>query len=111
MLLDWRLYLERKFGRFPQALFVTEKETPFSKNGIQNFFKRLKKKLGIQSDFSPHALRVYFIKELLKNGGNLREVQLLARHSQITVTQQYIGYFAHELKDSLDTNNPLNDLI
>jgi site-specific recombinase XerD len=110
-LLDWRLYLDRKFDKVPQSLFVTERGTPFSRNGIQNFFKRLKKKLGIQSDFSPHALRAYFIKELLKNGSNLREVQLLARHSKITVTQQYIGYFAHELKGSLDTNNPLNDLI
>ncbi|TCP65449.1 tyrosine-type recombinase/integrase [Baia soyae] len=110
-LLDWRLFLERKFEKMPLSLFVTEKGEPFSRNGMQNFFKRLKKKLGLQSDFSPHALRAYFIKELLKNGGNLREVQLLARHSKITVTQLYIGYFAHELKDSLDTNNPLNDLI
>ncbi|WP_180235697.1 tyrosine-type recombinase/integrase [Bacillus toyonensis] len=76
-----------------------------------SIYKRLKKKLDIQSDFSPHALRAYFIKELLKNGGNLCEVQLLARHSKITVTQQYVGYFAHELKDSLDNNNPLKYLI
>ncbi len=110
-LLDWRLYLERKFDKLPSALFITREGTAFSRNGIQNFFKRLKKKLDIQSDFSPHALRAYFIKELLKNGGNLREVQLLARHSKITVTQQYVGYFAHELKDSLDNNNPLKDLI
>lgn len=110
-LLDWRLYLERKFDKLPEALFITREGTAFSRNGIQNFFKRLKKKLALQSDFSPHALRAYFIKELLKNGSNLREVQLLARHSKITVTQQYIGYFAHELKDSLDTNNPLKDLI
>ncbi|MGE6541098.1 tyrosine-type recombinase/integrase [Bacillus luti] len=103
-LLDWRLYLERKFDKLPSALFIT-------REGIQNFFKRLKKKLDIQSDFSPHALRAYFIKELLKNGGNLREVQLLARHPKITVTQQYVGYFAHELKDSLDNNDPLKDLI
>jgi integrase/recombinase XerD len=110
-LFDWRLYLEHKFDKLPRALFVTKQGTPLSRNGIQNFFKRLKKKLGLQSDFSPHALRAYFIKELLKNGSNLREVQMLARHSKITVTQQYIGYFAHELKDSLDTNNPLNNLI
>lgn len=110
-LLDWRLYLERKFTSLPQALFVTQEGTPFSRNGIQNFFKRLKRNLGIEGDFSPHALRAYFIKELLKNGSNLREVQLLARHSKISVTQLYVGYFAHELKESLDSNNPLNSLI
>ncbi|PGU46912.1 tyrosine-type recombinase/integrase [Bacillus cereus] len=110
-LLDWRLYLERKFDKLPSALFTTREGTAFSRNGIQNFFKRLKKKLALQSAFSPHALRAYFIKELLKNGSNLREVQLLARHSKITVIQQYVGYFSHELKESLDTNNPLKDLI
>jgi integrase/recombinase XerD len=110
-LLDWRLFVERKFTKLPESLFVTREGRPFSRNGIQNFFKRLKKSLGIQSDFSPHSMRAYYIKTLLKNGSNLREVQLLARHSKITVTQQYIGYFAHELKESLDTNNPLKDLI
>ncbi len=110
-LLDWRLYLERKFDKQPEALFVTREGRRFSKNGIQNFFKRLKKKLGITGDFSPHALRAYYIKTLLKNGSNLREVQLLARHSKISVTQGYIGYFAHELKESLDDNNPLRDLL
>ncbi|MED3269600.1 tyrosine-type recombinase/integrase [Bacillus thuringiensis] len=110
-LLDWKLYLERKFDKLPEALFITRERTAFSRNGIQNFFKRLKKKLALQSDFSPHALRAYSIKKLLKNDSNLKEVQLLARHSKITGTQQYLGYFAHELKNSLDTNNPLKDLI
>ncbi|MCE7792295.1 tyrosine-type recombinase/integrase [Salipaludibacillus sp. CUR1] len=110
-LLDWRLYLERKLDKLPEALFVTREGRRFSKNGIQNFFKRLKKKLGITGDFSPHALRAYYIKTLLKNGSNLREVQLLARHSKISVTQGYVGYFAHELKESLDNSNPLRDLL
>ncbi|WP_195536207.1 tyrosine-type recombinase/integrase [Bacillus paralicheniformis] len=110
-LLEWRLFLERKFDKLPQSVFITEKGTTLSYSAIQNLFKRLKKRLGLQSRFCPHGLRAYFIKELLKNGSNLRQSQLLARHSKIQTTQLYVGYFAHELKEGLDEHNPLNNLI
>lgn len=110
-LLEWRLFLEKKFDRLPTSVFITEKGTTLSRSAIQNLFKRLKKRLGLQSRWCPHGLRAYYIKELLRNGSNLRETQLLARHSKISVTQQYIGYFAHELKDGLEEHNPLNNLI
>ncbi|RZT23138.1 tyrosine-type recombinase/integrase [Fictibacillus sp. BK138] len=110
-LLDWKLFVDKKFNKPPQPLFTTRNGTRITKNGIQNFFKRLKKTLEIQGDFSTHCMRNFYIKGLLKNGANLREVQLLARHSKIQVTQGYIGYFAHELKETIDQSNPLNDLI
>ncbi|BBN98041.1 tyrosine-type recombinase/integrase [Sporolactobacillus terrae] len=110
-LLDWRLYLEKKFEKLPAPLFVTREGIRLTRTGMQNFFKRLKKNAGITGTFSPHALRAYFIKSLLQKGGNLREVQLLARHSKITVTQLYIGYFQSELKDAIDEHNPLGGLI
>nr|WP_285813666.1 site-specific integrase [Rossellomorea marisflavi] len=111
-LMDWRLFLERKFPqRVPEFLFVTKEGTPLSKSAIQNFFKRLRIRLGLQGDFSPHCMRNFYIKQLLKGGANLREVQLLARHSKMDVTRKYIGYFNHELKDTLDKSNPLRDLL
>lgn len=110
-LLEWRLFLERKFNQLPQTVFVTEKGTSLSRSAIQNMFKRLKKRLGLQSRWCPHGLRAFFIKELLKNGSNLRQSQLLARHSKIQTTQLYVGYFAHELKEGLEEHNPLNDLV
>jgi integrase/recombinase XerD len=51
------------------------------------------------------------IKRLLMNKANLREIQLLARHSKIEVTRQYIGYFQHELKEVLDEHDTLRGLI
>ncbi|MGA4718985.1 tyrosine-type recombinase/integrase [Fictibacillus nanhaiensis] len=110
-LLEWRLYLENHFGQVPIPVFVTRKNTRLTKNGIQLFFKRIKKTLGIETHFSAHTMRNVYIKSLLKNGANLREVQLLARHSKIEVTRQYIGYFAHELKETMDKANPLRGLL
>ncbi|WP_404323706.1 tyrosine-type recombinase/integrase [Cytobacillus firmus] len=110
-LLDYEDYLQRKLGRLPEAVFTTQEGKPLKKDSIQNVFKRLRASVGLESYFSPHTLRNFFIKELLKGGANLREVQLLARHSKIDVTKQYIGYFAHELKETLDENNPLRGLL
>ncbi|WP_416151126.1 tyrosine-type recombinase/integrase [Salipaludibacillus sp. HK11] len=110
-LLEYRLFLERKFAKLPQSLFITKEGHLLSRTAIQNIFKRLKKQLGLQSRFCPHGLRAYFIKEVLRSGSNLRQSQLLARHSKIQTTQLYVGYHAHELKEGLDEHNPLNDLI
>lgn len=110
-LLDWRDYSERKLGTVSESVFVTEKGRPLTKDSVQNVFKRLRKSIGIESYFSPHVLRNYYIKNLLKGGLNMREVQLLARHSKIDVTRQYVAYHAYELKEALDEANPLRSLL
>ncbi|WP_163529259.1 tyrosine-type recombinase/integrase [Halobacillus ihumii] len=108
---SWRDYVQDNFKEAPEAVFVTREGKRITRNGVQLFIKRLKKDLGIQGDFSPHAMRNVFIKRLLMNKANLREIQLLARHSKIEVTRQYIGYFQHELKEVLDEHDPLRGLI
>lgn len=110
-LLDWKRYLESELNSLPQAVFVTDKAKRLTPSSIQNVFKRLKKNVGIEGHFSPHVLRNFYIKQLLKGGLNLREVQLLARHSKIEITKGYVSYLSYELKDSLDSANPLRDLL
>jgi integrase/recombinase XerD len=107
----WNLYLNGKYSEIPSPVFTDQKGKRLTKNGVQLFIKRLRKDLGIEGDFSPHAMRNVFIKRLLMNKANLREIQLLARHSKIEVTRQYIGYFQHELKEVLDEHDPLKGLI
>ncbi|WP_404408782.1 tyrosine-type recombinase/integrase [Jeotgalibacillus malaysiensis] len=110
-LLDYQDYLKSKLQRLPDSVFVTKEGKGLTKDSVQNVFKRLRASIGIEGYFSPHTLRNYFIKSVLKNGLNLRQAQLLARHSKIDVTRQYVGYFAHELKESLDEANPLRGLL
>lgn len=107
----YKNYSENHFKEAPEAVFVNTLGERLTKNGVQLFIKRLKKDLGIQGTFSPHAMRNVFIKRLLMNKANLREIQLLARHSKIEVTRQYIGYFQHELKEVLDEHDPLRGLL
>jgi len=108
---SWRIYVEGKYNEVPSPIYINLNGNRLTKNGVQLFIKRLKHDLGIQGDFSPHAMRNVFIKRLLMNKANLREIQLLARHSKIDVTRQYIGYFQHELKEVLDEHDPLRGLI
>lgn len=110
-LTSWKAYVENKYKDIPAPVFINQKCQRLTKNGVQLFIKRLKQDLGIEGDFSPHAMRNVFIKRLLMNKANLREIQLLARHSKIDVTRQYIGYFQHELKEVLDEHDPLRGLI
>lgn len=110
-LIEWKVFLDSKFDVLPPNVFVTERGKPLSRNAIQSLFKKLRTRLGLQSKFSPHVLRAFYIKSLLENGTNLREVQLLARHSKISVTQLYLHYNSHELKNTLNKNDPLNNLL
>ncbi|WFT75935.1 tyrosine-type recombinase/integrase [Halobacillus naozhouensis] len=82
----YKSYVDNHFKEVPEAVFVNTQGERLTKNGVQLFIKRLKKDLGIHSTFSPHAMRNVFIKRLLMNKANLREIQLLARHSKIEVT-------------------------
>ncbi|MCQ6265591.1 tyrosine-type recombinase/integrase [Fictibacillus sp. WQ 8-8] len=110
-LLDYQHYLENKLKRLPASVFSTKEGEPLKKDSVQNVFKRLRTSVGLEGHFSPHTLRNYFIKGVLKGGLNLRQAQLLARHSKIDVTRQYVGYFSHELKECLDEANPLRGLL
>lgn len=110
-LLDYQEWLQSQFERLPSSVFITREGNTLRPDSVQNVFKRLRATLGIEGYFSPHTLRNYFIKGVLKNGLNLREAQLLARHSKIDVTRKYVGYFQHELKESLDEANPLRGLL
>ncbi|MFB5660774.1 tyrosine-type recombinase/integrase [Alteribacillus sp. HJP-4] len=109
-LTDWKGYQNEYFYTKREAVFVTSRGSRLSRAGAQNIFKRIRKKLGLKSDFSPHTLRNFYIKNLLKKGANLREVQLLARHRKIDVTRKYVGYFSHELLETLDEKDALKDL-
>jgi len=89
-----------------KALFVSERGERLTTRFIQLALKEYLLLAGLDHHLTPHKLRHTFATHLLNHGADLRSVQELLGHSQLTTTQIYTGVSVDRLKKVYDKSHP-----
>jgi len=88
------------------TLFVNCSGQPMSRQGFWKLIKYYTKRAGIQMDITPHTLRHSFAAHLVENGADLRSVQEMLGHSDISTTQIYAALSHNHIREVYEKAHP-----
>lgn len=82
-----------------EVLFANCSGKPMSRQGFWKLIKAYAKKAGITADITPHTLRHSFAAHLVENGADLKSVQEMLGHSDISTTQIYANLNHNRIRE------------
>ena len=97
---EGRQFLMNKFNKEHAFVFINRLGDQITPTGIEYALNQVIRKSSLDSQIHPHMLRHTFATHLLNNGADMRTVQELLGHSNLSTTQIY----AHVTKESLQKN-------
>ena len=100
--------LKRNKNEMSDTLFLNFKGNPLTTRGVRVILNELNEKAENNLNVSPHMLRHSFATHLLDNGADLRSVQELLGHANLSTTQIYTHVSKEKLKEEYDKYHPMS---
>lgn len=104
-----RLYLDmrrREFGEPAGAVIVNSRGGRITERGMFNIVVRRVREAGVYGHITPHSFRHTFATDLLNNGANIRAVQEMLGHKNLSTTQIYTHTTKERLKQVYNSAHP-----
>jgi integrase/recombinase XerD len=93
-------------GRKETAMFLNARGDRLTRQGFWQKLKEYAKSAGLSSQISPHTLRHSFATHMLSGGADLRSVQELLGHANISTTQVYTHLTTEQVRRTYDKSHP-----
>lgn len=103
-------YLTFRDGDESEALFITKNSRPISRMQVWALVKKYAKEAGMTKNIFPHTFRHSFATHLLDQGADLRIIQELLGHANITSTDRYTQVSRTHIQNAFQAFHPRNDL-
>ena len=100
------LHKDQEEGKEERSLFVNYAGNRLTRQGLWKIIKGYAKKAGVESNITPQTLRNSFAVHMIQNGADIKSLQELLGHDDVTATQVFLSVTKSRLKEVYDHTHP-----